>query len=321
MPQPILPARPAARAGVVQGAFLGGRPRVPVGAWRPGQNGAFQLKPAMPLGNAMPLPDNFAGVRSYSPARTLPQAIQARMESLFRTSFRDVRIHEGPEASSIGALAFTRGSSIFFAPGQYNPNTSQGQRLLGQQLAHVVQQRSGRVRNPFGSGMAVVNDPLLKAEAEMMGARAAMPQAVQPKSLGDGVQGAHSAAGSWQQTPSPILPKKAGTVATPASAGGGAILPSAPAPILPKRADVGISAILPSQSNPAGTHGGPILPSKPVQAKLAPAPILPGHPSSTPVAAGLAVLQPVKAPGAAVVGRQKLFNSVITQIGRRVFGF
>ena len=62
-----------------------------------------------------------------------PQTIQAKMESVFGTSFADVRIHEGPEASSIGALAFTQGSSISFAPGQYNPNTSQGQRLLGQQ--------------------------------------------------------------------------------------------------------------------------------------------------------------------------------------------
>ena len=182
LPQPILPARMGAARGAgrasIQGSFAGGRPRVPVRAPRPGQKGTFQLKPAAPLGNgnATPLPDDFAGVRSFSPGKRMPQTIQARMESVFGTSFADVRIHEGPEAASIGAFAFTQGSSIFFAPGQYNPNTPGGQRLLGQQLAHVVQQRSGRVRNPFGAGMAVVHDPLLKAEAEMMGSRAAMAQ-------------------------------------------------------------------------------------------------------------------------------------------------
>src|SRR5271157_6257447 len=141
----------------------------------------------------------------------MPQTIQAKMESVFGTSFGDVRIHEGPEAASIGAFAFTQGSSIFFAPGQYNPNTPGGQRLLGQQLAHVVQQRSGRVRNPFGAGMAVVHDPLLKAEAEMMGSRAAMAQTVQPKSQ-NGPQ-----VGSTRQVkpPAPILPKRAGATASP----------------------------------------------------------------------------------------------------------
>ena len=37
-----------------------------------------------------------------------------------------------------------------------------------------MQQRAGRVRNPFGSGVAVVQDPGLEAEAERMGVRVAM---------------------------------------------------------------------------------------------------------------------------------------------------
>ena len=59
MPQPILPSRAGVgargRTGVIQGAFPGGRPRVPMRAPRPGQKGTFQLKPAAPLGNATPL--------------------------------------------------------------------------------------------------------------------------------------------------------------------------------------------------------------------------------------------------------------------------
>ena len=103
----------------------------------------------------------------------LPEAVQQKMEATFGTDFSDVRIHTGPEAASIGALAFTMGSTIYFAPGQYNPTTSHGQRLIGHELAHVVQQRAGRVRNPFGHGVAVVQDPGLEAEADRMGMRAA----------------------------------------------------------------------------------------------------------------------------------------------------
>jgi hypothetical protein len=95
------------------------------------------------------------------------------MESFFDTSFADVRVHVGQEASSIGALAFTHGTDLYFAPGQYNPQSSQGQQLLGHELTHVLQQRAGRVRNPLGAGVAVVQDPALEAEAERMGLRAA----------------------------------------------------------------------------------------------------------------------------------------------------
>ena len=95
------------------------------------------------------------------------------MESAFGADLSHVRIHVGPEAGAIGALAFTHGSDIFFAPGQYDPFTRRGQQLLGHELAHVLQQRAGRVRNPLGSGAVVVLDDALEAEAERMGQRAA----------------------------------------------------------------------------------------------------------------------------------------------------
>jgi hypothetical protein len=95
------------------------------------------------------------------------------MESALGANFSDVRIHVGPEASAIGAIAFTWGSDIHFAPGQYNPHTPDGQSLLGHELTHVLQQRAGRVANPFGSGVAVVQDQALEAEADRMGRLAA----------------------------------------------------------------------------------------------------------------------------------------------------
>lgn len=104
----------------------------------------------------------------------LPKEVQTKMESALGGDFSDVRIHVGSEVAAIGAIAFTWGSDIHFAPGYYNPHSMQGQQLLGHELAHVLQQRAGRVRNPFGNGTAVVQDHALEAEADRLGMKAAM---------------------------------------------------------------------------------------------------------------------------------------------------
>ena len=106
----------------------------------------------------------------------LPREVQAKLESAFGAPFGDVRDYisvRKPE--QIGAdVAFTWGSDIHFAPGQYNPHTQQGQMLLAHELVHVVQQRAGRVSNPFGGGVAVVQDQALEAEADRLGRQAVM---------------------------------------------------------------------------------------------------------------------------------------------------
>ena len=104
----------------------------------------------------------------------LPSEVRAKMEVAFGADFSDVRVHVGHEASRIGAIAYTWGSNIHFAPGHYNPHTLQGQKVLGHELWHVVQQKSGRVQNPFGGGVAVVQDHALEAEADRMGEKAAL---------------------------------------------------------------------------------------------------------------------------------------------------
>jgi hypothetical protein len=103
----------------------------------------------------------------------LPPAVQKQMEGYFDTDFSDVRVHVGAEAPAIGALAFTVGADLYFAPGQYQPHTQAGRELIGHELTHVVQQREGRVGNPFGAGVAVVHDEELEAEADRHGRAAA----------------------------------------------------------------------------------------------------------------------------------------------------
>jgi hypothetical protein len=163
---PVAPNQPQAfyqalqrRDGIVQGKFI-----APLA--RSAANGAIQRK-----GGAVALPGSFS--LPSGRGQPLPDTLREKMEGFFKTDFSGVRVHVGPEAPAIGALAFTVGDTIVFAPGQYNPSSPQGQQILGHELAHVVQQRQGRVRNPFGSGLAVVNDPGLEAEADRLGMRAA----------------------------------------------------------------------------------------------------------------------------------------------------
>ena len=101
--------------------------------------------------------------------------VMSKMESSFGTSFSDVNIHkESSKASDVGALAYTQGSDIHFAPGQFKPETNSGQQLLGHELTHVVQQREGRVSPTTEvNGMPVNDNKGLEAEADQMGAKAA----------------------------------------------------------------------------------------------------------------------------------------------------
>ena len=162
---------PINRTPVIQAFFIGGAPRIAqrMRAAAPAAAATIQAHPASQI---VPLDAGRLNL-SGNVGEPMPVAIQRKMEAFFGADFSDVRVHSGPQAHAIGAIAFTLGSSIYFAPGQYRPETPRGQQVLGHELAHVLQQRAGRVRNPQGSGIAIVQDVLLEAEAEHLGARAA----------------------------------------------------------------------------------------------------------------------------------------------------
>ena len=104
----------------------------------------------------------------------MPDGVKAQMEDSFGTDFSSVRIHpDSSTAPEVGALAYTQGTDIHFAPGQFKPVTSAGQQLLGHELTHVIQQAEGRVSPTTEvSGMPVNDDISLETEADMMGQRA-----------------------------------------------------------------------------------------------------------------------------------------------------
>lgn len=104
----------------------------------------------------------------------MPGEVRAKMETSFGADFSGVRVHEGSQAASIGARAYTQGADLHFAPGEYQPGSQSGQELIGHELAHVVQQGQGRVQaTKQAKGVAVNDDFGLEREADEMGARAA----------------------------------------------------------------------------------------------------------------------------------------------------
>ncbi|MGE0403061.1 MAG: DUF4157 domain-containing protein [Kofleriaceae bacterium] len=73
----------------------------------------------------------------------LPSAQRAGIERAFGADFGDVRVHEGNEAASMGALAFTQGDSLGLG------GRSGGDPLIGHEAAHVIQQRAGLYRGQY----------------------------------------------------------------------------------------------------------------------------------------------------------------------------
>jgi len=80
--------------------------------------------------------------------QALDSATRAFMEPRFGQDFGQVRIHADNRAAglaqSVNARAFTLGRDVVFGAGQYQSQSTEGQRLMAHELAHVVQQ-AGRV--------------------------------------------------------------------------------------------------------------------------------------------------------------------------------
>ena len=74
----------------------------------------------------------------------LPDTVLKDMEHQFGNDFSSVVIHNDNEAAALckelNARAFTIGSDIYFAPGEFTPETERGRELLAHELTHVVQQ-------------------------------------------------------------------------------------------------------------------------------------------------------------------------------------
>jgi hypothetical protein len=90
-----------------------------------------------------------------SPGQPLDAAIRTFMESRFGHDFSAVRVHTDATAAksarAVSALAYTVGSDVVFAEGQYTAGTAAGQRLLAHELVHTIQQSDGRTPKGIAS--------------------------------------------------------------------------------------------------------------------------------------------------------------------------
>lgn len=84
--------------------------------------------------------------------------------------FPGIKVHSNSQkAKEIGARAFTRGNDIHFSPGEFQPSTQKGQKLIQHELTHVAQQREKRITpTDTKKGLKVNNDPKLEGEANQV---------------------------------------------------------------------------------------------------------------------------------------------------------
>ena len=96
----------------------------------------------------------------------LDASSRAFFEPRFGHDFSRVRVHAGPRAAqsadAVGALAYTVGSDVVYAAGQFAPHSPSGRHLLAHELTHVVQQSGAPASLPISFG----SDDTLEHEAD-----------------------------------------------------------------------------------------------------------------------------------------------------------
>jgi len=122
-------------------------------------------------------PPSTAGKRNNS----LPNKLQSNMENSFGQDFSDVGIHkDSQKAVQMNARAYTQNEQIHFAPGEFNPESTSGQNLIGHEFTHIAQQRAGVVKptKVLQKGVMVNDDKSLESEADAFGRKAAKGEAI-----------------------------------------------------------------------------------------------------------------------------------------------
>jgi hypothetical protein len=95
------------------------------------------------------LPTYSADSRLTSGGAPLPDALRGTLEPLYAADFSQVRVHDSSDshqaARDVDAHAFTVGSHVHFARGQFRPQSPGGMHLLAHELTHTIQQGGATV--------------------------------------------------------------------------------------------------------------------------------------------------------------------------------
>jgi uncharacterized protein DUF4157 len=108
----------------------------------------------MPDGRAHPDVESTIA-RTRGGGSALDTSTASKVGSHLGDDLSDVRVHTDDTAdvlaSSVSARAFTTGSDIYFAKGEYSPGSND--QLLAHELSHVVQQRGAPTSGPLEVSM------------------------------------------------------------------------------------------------------------------------------------------------------------------------
>ncbi len=134
---------------------------------------AVQLRQAERFGHT------FSAVNLEQAGRPLPGFLRRQLEASFGQDLSDVQIHVDDRAERIGANAVTQGTHIHLPAARYTPASAIGRQLIAHEVAHVVQQRLGKVRRPRAGELPINTEPGLEKEADVLGMKAARGEAAQ----------------------------------------------------------------------------------------------------------------------------------------------
>jgi hypothetical protein len=101
----------------------------------------------------------------------IPSRLRRPLERLLGCDLSPVRLQVDRRLAPLGAYASAQGEDIRLSPAAPDLETPAGMAILGHELAHVLQQRAGRV--PRASAGNPVVDLALEAEADRIGAHCA----------------------------------------------------------------------------------------------------------------------------------------------------
>jgi hypothetical protein len=206
-------AAPSARYDIATQPTAAGRP-APVDVWQLaalGGNAAIIRLLRNADGQDAPagVPDGFQE-RLGGAGHALPDAHKSTLAAGLGVSLDGVRLHTDSTAAdlagSVSARAFTVGSDIYFGAGNYQPETTDGYRLLAHEVTHVVQQ-SGTAVAPAGSSLSVSSpDSPAELEAERVADRLV---------VGRDATALETAGPSVHRDPAPATPADGASVSSP----------------------------------------------------------------------------------------------------------
>lgn len=116
------------------------------------------------MGNVMPVNPKD---QNSSKTESLSPSLKHEFEIKFGQDLSDVRVHQNSrQATLLGAKAFTHDNVIHFAPGEYLPHTPSGNKIIGHELTHIVQQRESADKTDKAKGIVETGAPSSQNLAE-----------------------------------------------------------------------------------------------------------------------------------------------------------